>query len=326
VLATILQVFEKSFGPHLVLAAEILFWLGAAMAAYVVLAPLLRVVIEVKAARLGMERAWIMQCPTCRRMTVASNGSCEQCGKSLDIPLVVRVRNFFGDEGESRWLRTLRWSLSVAGASLFAAVTVFALMRSGGWHPQTTLERLFVGFALISWTGIAWLFGRAVGIGTGGPLSRLRDAVLALAGIAILSAAITFAGAARPQSEEVLVRIVVRGTQAQVDDRTIPLADSQLGFEYLQVDHELVGFRHVIPLAVVGAQRIDLPLSELEDALATHLWTHAQRYTARGLTVRKRTEQLRASEPGTIDILLRGGEIAVRQPEPPAPPPAGVAN
>jgi len=324
VLATILQVIEKSFGPHLVLTAGILFWLGIVLAAYVALAPLARAAIELKAARLGMERDWIMQCHTCRRMTVASTGICEQCGKSLDIPFVVRLRNFFGSEGESHWVRMLRWGFDVAGASIFAGVTMFALVRSGGWHPETTVERLFVGFSLITWTGVAWLLGRVFGIGTGGPLSRLRDAILALAGIAVLSAAVTLAGASRPVTEKVLVHIVINGAQARIGDQTVPLVDSQLGFEYLQVDHELAGFKTVVPLAVVGARRIDLPMGEIEQALVDHLWAHAQGYTARGLVVRKRIEQWRVVDPVPFNIVLRGGEISTRRSEPPAQPPAAT--
>jgi len=317
VLATILQIIEKSFGPHLVFAAEILFWLGIVLAAYVAGAPLVRVAIELKAARLGMERDWIMQCHTCRRMTVASTGVCDQCGKSLDIPFVVRLRNFFGSEGESHWLRALRWGLEVAGAALFAVVTLFALARSGGWNPETTLERLFVGFSLITWAGVAWLLGRVFGIGTGGPLSRLRDAILALAGIAVLSAAATLAGAARPATEKVLVHVVVSGAQVRVGDQAVPLVDSQLGFEYLQIDHELAGFKYVVPLAIVGARRIELPSGEIKQTLVEHLWAHAQGYTARGLVVRKRTEQWRVVEPVPFDIVLQGGEIATRRAESP---------
>lgn len=323
-LATLLQIMEKSLGPSLAAAADVLFWLGALMAAYVVVAPLARVLIELKAARLGMERDWIMQCPTCRRMTVASSGSCEQCGKSLDIPLVVRVRNFFGQEGESRWLRTLRWGLTVAGASLFAIITVLALVRSGGWHPQTTLERLFVGFSLITWCGVAWLLGRLFGIGTGGPISRLRDAILALAGSAVLAATATLAGAARPQTEDVLVHVAIQGQQAVIDGRSVPLAGPQLGFEYLQIDHELLGLRHVIPLAVVGAQRSTLPLGDFEQALAEHLWAHAKAYAARGLVVRKRAEQWQIVESAPFDILLKGGEITARRTDPPSPAQAGA--
>jgi hypothetical protein len=311
-LASILQIIEQSLGSQLALAAQVCFALGVAMAAYVATAPLARVLVDLKAARLGMERDWILQCPACKRMTAASSGRCEQCGKSLDLPLIVRVRNFFGPEGEPRWLRAIRWTLTVAGTLAFALATVFVLLNTGAWLPQTILERLLVGVSLIAWAGVAWLAGRVFGIGTGGPISRLRDAVLALAGAAVLSAAATLAGAARPVSEEVLVRVSVQGQQARVGDRAVPLADAQFGFEYLQVHHELVGLRRVTPLAVVGASRIPLPMHEAEEAIADHLWAHSQRYGARGLAVRKLTQQFQAQEAGTYEIVLRGGEISAR--------------
>ncbi len=322
-LALILQFIEKSFGPHLAFAAAISFWLGAAMAAYVAIAPLLRVVTELKAARAGMEHGWMMQCQTCKRTDIVSGGKCGHCGTSLGIPLMVRIRNFFGSETESRWLRMTRWVLTVLGVGLFSLLTAIALIKSGAWHPQTSVERLFTGIALIAWAGVGWLAGRVFGIGTGGPISRLRDAILALAGFAVLSAAVTLAGAARPVSEDVLVRVTVQGEQAVVGGRAVGLANLQFGFEYLQVQHEILGFQHVVPLAVVGGQRIDLVAGEFERWLADHLWTHGQRYTARGLAVRKRTESVQASEPGTYEIVLREREvIARREGEIRAPPPA----
>jgi len=80
----------------------------------------------------------------------------------------------------------------------------------------------------------------------------------------------------------------------------------------------------VIPLAVVGTQRIDLPTGEFEEALVNHLWAHAQGYTARGLAVRKRTEQWQVVDAAPFDILLRGGEISARRTEQPASTPISV--
>lgn len=311
-LASLLKTIEASFGAALSPAGDIAFWLGVAMTLYVVIAPIVRIAIERQAALLGMEREWIMQCLACRRITVVSDPVCEHCGKPLGIPWTVRLRNAFGNEGEAGWLRTSRWVLTVSGVVVFIAATLLVLIASGAWSPQSQVERLFVGFSLIAWAGFGWLFGRVLGIGTGGPISRVRDAIFALAAIAVLSATTTVATAARPLPETVLARVTVQGQVAQFSGRSIPLIGYQVGFEYLQIEHELAGFRRIVPLAIVGANRIDLEHDRLTQILVDHFWNHAQAYSKRGLLIRKRIEQFPAFEPGIYEVVLRGGEVQVR--------------
>ncbi len=310
--ASLLQTLESSFGTALSPAGDIAFWLGALMVLYVIAAPVARNLIEMQAADLGMEREWIMQCLACRRVTVVAGNTCEHCGRSLGIPWTVRLRNLFGNEGEARWVRGTRWVLTFAGVALFAAVTLFALISSGAWQPQTQIERLFVGLSLVAWAGLGWLLGRVFGIGTGGPIARVRDAVFALAVAAVLSATTAVAAAARPVPETVVARVTVQGQVAQFGGRSIPLVGHQLGFEYLQIDHDTAGFRRVVPLALLGAQRIELERGGVTGALTDHLWNNAQTYARRGLQVRRRVEQIPAYEAGIYEVILRGGEIEVR--------------
>ncbi|MEX0960077.1 MAG: hypothetical protein WDZ63_12385 [Burkholderiales bacterium] len=316
-LSLLLQTIEKSFGPSLSLIADIAFWTGATMVAYLVITPLLRVALEMRAARIGLERHWVMTCPNCTRLTVVSGPVCEECGKTLGIPLAVRIRNFFSGSEERRWLRWIRWILTACGVALFALITAAVAIRSGAWNPQTTLERLFIGLSMVAWAGLGWLIARVVGIGTGGPISRLRDAVFALATVAVLTATLAVAGASRPAPETLVARINIQGQVAQLGKVATPLVGYQFGFEYLQVDHELIGFHRIVPLAVVGAQRIPLLEDGFTETLTSHLWAHAHGYTDRGLIVRKRTEQIPASEPGLYEIVVRGGEISVRRYKPP---------
>lgn len=311
-LASLLKTIEASFGAALSPAGDIVFWLGVAISLYVIVAPIVRVAVERQAALLGMEREWIMQCLACRRVTVVAGSVCEHCGKPLGIPWTVRLRNAFGDGGEAQWLRTSRWILTIAGVGSFAIVTLTALIASGAWNPQSHIEKLFVGLSLIAWAGFGWLFGRVLGIGTGGPIARVRDAIFALAAVAVLTATTTVAVAARPIPETMLARVTVQGQVAQFEGQSIPLIGYQVGFEYLQVEHELAGFRRILPLAIVGASRIDLEHGKITQALVDHFWNHAQGYSRHGLLVRKRVEQFPAFEPGIYEVVLRGGEVQVR--------------
>lgn len=312
-LSLLLQTIDSSLGPSLGLAASVSFWLGILMVAYLVAAPLARMVLDISAARVGLARHWVMQCPTCKRTAVVAGAECEHCGRPLGIPLHVRLHNFFSPEIEPAWWRYTRWAWTSLGVVAFSLITVTALVQSGAWNPQTSVERLLVGLALIAWAGLAWLVARVVGLNTGGPVSRLRDAVFALVAAAVLSALITLAAAARPVAETILARVTVQGQVAQVNGQSIPLVGYLFGFEYLQLDHELLGYRKVIPLAVVGSSSVPLTQDDWTRRLADHLWEHANGYTARGLAVRKRAEQVLVNEPGIYDVVLQGREIRINR-------------
>jgi len=312
-LSSLLATIEQGLGPSLATAGNVAFLIGLAVLAYVVLAPLIGVAVEWQADRIGMEREWIMHCDTCRKTTVVTGSACEHCGQSLGIPWTVRLQHYFGHGSEPHWLRVFRWFYMLIGIAGFALVTVAALGFTGAWSPQTNVEKLFVGLSMLTWGGLGWLLGRVLGIGTGGPISRVRDAVFSLALIAVLLITTALATAARPVEETVVARIKVDGQVAQFGSKATTLAGYQLGFEYLYVEHAFAGFRHVTPLAIIGTQRIDLPISERQNDIAAFLWKHANELTARGLAVRKRTDQFAVTQSGIYEIVLRGHEISIRQ-------------
>ena len=112
-------------------------------------------------------------------------------------------------------------------------------------------------------------------------------------------------------SGEVLVK--VDGQVAQLGTKAIALIGYQLGFEYLQVEHDFAGFRRITPLAIIGARRIELPLGDFESKLVKMMWKHANGLTARGISVRKRTEQFVTNQSGIYEIVLRGDEVSIRR-------------
>jgi hypothetical protein len=311
-LSLVLQTIESSFGSGLAAVAAGAFWIGMAMVIYVIAVPVARVAIDFSAANIGLARHWVMQCPTCKQTIVVSGGDCERCGKALGIPLAVRIRNFFSPEIEADWWRYLRWGWTMLGTAAFALVTVTVLVTTGAWHPQAHVEKLFVGLALLTWAGLGWLMGRVAGMNTGGPLSRLRDGIFALASAAVLALLVIAADAARPVAETVLARITVQGQAAQINGRHVPLVGYQFGFEYLQLDHPLLGYQQIIPMAVIGSASIPLLEDGWRKKVVDHFWSHASGYTARGLAVRRRTELFLTPQPGVYDVVLRGREIGVQ--------------
>lgn len=311
-LSSLLGSIEQGFGPSLSLAGDITFLIGLLMLAYVILAPSLRVLVEIQAANIGMQRDWIMHCESCRRMTVVIGPQCEHCGHTLGIPWTVRIQHFFSGGSESHWLQVTRWIFTVLGVTAFAAVTITALGLTGAWSPQSNVEKLFIGLSLVAWAGLGRLLGRVFGIGTGGPISRMRDAVFSLALVAVLLTTTTIASAARPVEETIIAQVRVDGQVAQLGTKAVALVGYQLGLEYLYLEHAFAGFQHTVPLAIVGARRIELPLTERQGDVVDFLWKHAEGLTARGLTVRKRTDQYVISESGIYEIVLRGNEISIR--------------
>ncbi len=312
-LSSLLRTIEQGFGPLLSSAGDIAFLIGLLMLTYVILAPAIRIIIEMQAANLGIEREWIMHCASCRRMTIVAGSECEHCGHDLGIPWPVRLRQFFSRGAEPRWLQLTRWVYTLLGIAAFTLLTIVALSVSGGWSPQSHVEKLFVGLSLLTWAGLGWLLGRVFGIGTGGPIARIRDAIFSLALVALLLTTTTLASAARPVEETVVAQVRVNGQVAQLDSKAIALVGHQLGLEYLYVEHAFAGFRHVMPLAIVGARRLELPIGDRQRKLAEFLWKHAAVLTERGLAVRKRTDQFVVVEPGLYEIVLRGDDISIRQ-------------
>ena len=311
-LSSLLRTIEQAFGPMLSSAGDITFVVGLLMVAYVILAPSIRIVVEIQAANIGIEREWIMHCLSCRRLTVVTGSKCDHCGHDLGIPWTVRLRQFFAPGGEPHWLQLTRWVYTALGIVAFGLITLVVLSVSGAWSPQNHIEKLFVGLSLLAWGGLGWLFGRVFGIGTGGPVSRVRDAIFSLALVALLLTTTTLASAARPVEETVIAQVRVDGQVAQVGTRAIALVGYQLGLEYLHVEHSFAGFRHVTPLAIVGARRLELPLGARQSDVVDFLWKHAATLTDRGLAVRKRTDQFLVVESGIYEIVLRGDQISIR--------------
>jgi hypothetical protein len=131
--------------------------------------------------------------------------------------------------------------------------------RAAGLVSCGPLQKLFIGVALLCWVGIAWLLARVLHLGEGGPFARLRDTVFAFALGGVLAVTLLLVAESKPVSERVMWRIPVgEGAIAHIETQALALPQGMIGFEYLQVDHDLLGYHRVIPIAFLGSERMEL--------------------------------------------------------------------
>ena len=85
-----------------------------------------------------------------------------------------------------------------------------------------------------------------------------------------------------------------------------------IGFEYLQVDHELLGYHRVIPLAFLGSERLEIKHTGIEKWFLDNLWKRGQGYSERGLSVRSRVEQFIVVPNQSYEVVERDKQVYFR--------------
>jgi hypothetical protein len=312
-LRSLFQSVEQWLGPSLGTVATIVYWLAIAMLAHRIVAPLLRLWMEMVTSKLKMEESVVMECPYCHRETVVHDSQCAFCRKSLELPLTIKVWHFIRLRRRPRWLRWARWSLEVLALAAFIVITLAGFSAGRAWAPAGALQQLFIGVAILCWVAIGWLTARVLSLREGGPIGRLRDAVFAFATLGAMALAIFLAAESRPAQEMVLWRINVgEGGIAQIEDKPLPLPQGMIGFEYLQVDHELLGYHRIIPVAFLGAERMPVRHGKIEKWFLDKLWTSAQGYSERGLSVRSRVEQYLVVPNKDFEVVERERQVFFR--------------
>ncbi len=312
-LQRLFQAIEQFLGPSLDTFASVFYWLGVVLLAHRVVAPLWRLRMELVSARLKLHESVVMECPYCHRETVVHDAQCAFCRKSLELPLSMRAYHFLRLRRQPMWLRWTRWTWDSLGLGVFLVLTVAGAMSLRVWAPEAPLHKLFLGLALLSWVLIGWLVGRVLHLGAGGPVARVRDAVFACAAAAVLTVSLLFAVESRPVNEDVLWRVPIgEGAIARIGSRPLTLPQGMIGFEYLQVDHEGLGYHRVIPLAFLGSERLEVSHAGIEKWFLHDLWKHGQGYSERGLSVRNRVEQFIVVPNQTYEVVLRDNQVYFR--------------
>ncbi len=313
-LRLLFQSLEKSLGPSLSGASHLVYWAGVAALAATVLLPFWRAWVDRATGRAGLARQWVAPCPQCRQTGVVRDGACDACGATIEVPWVVRWRM-----RGAAWLDTPAWRhfgrfYHLAGAVGFALIVVWVVAAAGVPAPGGALRQLFLGLALLALAAAGRSLGRVLRLERRGVLARVGDGLQVLAAIGVLAATLFLAAAARPVSQTLLARFTVVGGAARIGDRLVPTSGSEVGIEYLQLDHEALGYTRIVPLAFIGgASRAPLPMTRTGRWIVGHLRAHADAYAARGLTVRVRSDRHRVTPGATYEIVEVNGQVLIRR-------------
>lgn len=312
-LRNLFQAIEQSLGATLAPIASVVYWGALILLAHRVLAPVARTYMEILAARIKLEQRMAMECPFCHRDTVVQDNQCAFCRQSIGLPPSLRMWHFMRLQRQPKWVRYLRWGWDGAGLLIFIGLTIAGFVMLRAWNWSGPVQQLFFGVAILCWVAIGWLVARVLNIGAGGPFARLRDTVFSFAVAAILALTLFLGAEARPAEETVLWRIPVgEGGIATIDNRALLLPQGMIGFEYLQVNHELLGYQLVIPLAFLGNERLEVRHSGMEKWFLDNLWKHMHGYSERGLSVRNRVEQFLVVPNQEYEVVERDRQVYFR--------------
>ncbi|HVY04925.1 MAG TPA: hypothetical protein VHB46_03010 [Burkholderiales bacterium] len=312
-LRSLFQAIEQSLGPSLATVAAIVYWAAIALLVHRIVAPIFRLRMEMVAARLKVMESIMMECPYCHRETIVHDSQCSFCRKSIGLPWSLRAWHFIRLRRHPKWFRWTCWTWDILGLVLFIAITLIGLFAIKPWELSGPLQQLFIGIAILCWVGLGWTAARILDISTHGPIARLRDLVFSMAITGVLAVSLFLAIESRPVEEAVMWRIPVgEGAIARIDGKPLTLPQGMIGFEYLQVDHELIGYHRVIPMAFLGSERMNLGHKGLEKWFLDNLWKRGQGYSERGLSVRSRVEQFIVTPNQTYEVVERDKQVFFR--------------
>ncbi|HEY3360048.1 MAG TPA: hypothetical protein VGQ83_42750 [Polyangia bacterium] len=321
-----MQSLDRLLGPALTGIASAVYLAGWVVLGLAFALPLWRLWLRRQEARAGVRRVWTVPCARCGPVAPVFGRTCVQCGQPLGLPLAVRLRallhGFRAGVGSPR----LMLGYHGAGLALFGLIVLWVVGHLAALGARGALERLFVGLGLLALAAFGRGAGRALGLRPHGLIGRTADAVQAFAAVGVLAICALLAGQSRPITERVLVTFFAGDAGAGGALPTLqPTGEGEAGLEYLQVDHEVLGYRRIVPLALVGAAPRPLPQRWPATWAVPRLRRDAERWGRRGLTVRVRRD-LQAVTLGTpYDVVERQGQVQLRPRGAPSSAPAAAA-
>lgn len=304
---------EQTLGPSLSGIAVLVYAAGLGVLAVAVFLPLYSRWMEYQAMGYGLAQVWIMTCAHCGRTTRAAGRHCGYCDQALDLPATLRLWSGAVRKRPSIRSQTTRWMAHLAGSILFLLLSGWLLLSVDVLNAQGSLDRLFLGFGLLAWAAVGWFTGRAARLAPMGVLGRVRDGAFAFASVGFVAVWLFLAEEAKPVPETLIATFTAKPTAIQVDDRLLQIPSGEVVFEYLQMDHELLGYHDIIPLAFVGRNRIPIAHSPVARAIIAHLRANPDDYAARGLTVRHRSDRHKVTSGYTYEVVERVGQLLIRR-------------
>ncbi len=312
-LQLLFQGLEQFFGPTLSSLASVIYWSGVVLLTAAVLLPFYRRWMEYLAREVGLAQQWVMTCATCGKQTVVTGRNCGYCDEQLDIPGRLRLWTGATRKPREGKAQHMRWMIHLVGNTAFLACSLGVVAAVGATSLEGTLHRLFVGVALPMWAAVGWLAGRALRLDQGRALARLRDGAVAVTAMGATIVLLALADQARGFPETVLARFSAESSVARIDGKRLPLSLGSIGFEYLKVDHELLGIHQVIGLAFVGQERLTISRCPLKTPIINHLRDNPDAYAARGLTVRLRTDRHQVTPGENYEVVKRRDQVLIRR-------------
>ncbi len=304
---------EQTLGPALSGIALLFYAAGLAVLAVAVLFPLYSRWMEYLSMGYGLQQVWIMTCVHCGRTTRAAGRHCGYCDQALELPATLKLWSGAIRKRPSIRSQTTRWAVHLAGSLLFLLLSGWLLLSVNVLNPNGSLDRLFLGFGLLAWAAVGWFTSRAARLAPMGALGRVRDGAFAFASIGFVMVWLFLAEEAKPVPETLIATFTAKPTAIQVDGRLLQIPSGEVVFEYLQMDHELLGYHDVIPLAFVGSNRIPISHSPVARAIIAHLRANPDAYAARGLTVRYRSDRHKVTSGYTYEVVERVGQVLIRR-------------
>lgn len=312
-LRSLFQALEQFLGPSLATVASVVYWAALLLLLHRIVSPIVRLRLEMVAARLKVEESLMMECPYCHRETIVHDSQCAFCRKSIGLPLSLRAYHFLKLRRHPRWFQWTCWGWDILGLALYVAVTLLGALAIRPWNLSGPLQQLFIGVAVLCWVAIGWSAARVLDISSQGPIARLRDLVFSFAATGVMAIALFLAAESRPVQEQVIWRIpVAEGGIARIGEKSLALPQGMVGFEYLQVDHELLGYHRIIPIAFLGSERLEVEHGRMRKWFLDNLWKHMHGYTERGLSVRSRIEQYPVTPNQSYELVERERQVYFR--------------
>lgn len=290
-------------------------WLYAAAAAALALAwllPPVRLVLGRLRARAGAEEGLFLRCPRCATANLPGDPQCLSCGRPLHLPFFLRARARLEAAKRHPWVRRTRLAGTTVALLAFYALTLTVVLTVDFGAPGSDLRRLVAAGTVLAMLGATHLFRAAFSLDGRGILPKLSQAVL---GLGLLGATLTgvfLSTATAPAAPLSLGELRLDGRMVRFNDLTVAVPDDSVTLEYLQLDHDLLGYHQIVLLALSGSERREVSHGPIVRRLFTHLVRHTDWYDRRGLEVRLRADR-RALAPGTTyRVLNQGRQLAIR--------------
>jgi hypothetical protein len=307
------QSIEAVLGRSLSQVAGLVYWTSLLALIIAACLPMYRLWRDHRILRAGVNQRWVMTCGQCQRLTLINTGRCDYCEADLALPWSLKRRASSQTRVSSKPVRYVRFSGRLVGSLLFIGLSVWLLVAIGTFAPEGPLHQLLIGVSVLTWTALGRLTARTLRLEVGSIPGRFTDAVLTVAALGALSLTLFLTDAARSQQGSVLAYLTAGTNTVAIGPHQVSVPNGEVRYEYLQLDHDLLGYHRILPLALSGSDRVLLTQSPIQGWVTERLGRYADGRIRRGLVIRRRAEHLRIIPGEAYRVIQRGREVLVQR-------------